>query len=148
MENRYPRQDAWTNQEEETLTKIMLEYIGAGETQLAAFQEASRQIPLRTPEACGFRWNATLRNREYINTQIAKAKQTARELKRKKIPVKKVLTQIIVPQEIYKEIERVQWSQKPITYNTFKITIPNYTTGLLIRRTLKIILLGCRSVSA
>jgi len=54
------RQDAWTNEEDVLLAEVILRYIRDGKTQLDAFKEVGKQLS-RTPAACGFRWNATIR---------------------------------------------------------------------------------------
>jgi len=56
-----PRQDAWTKEEDTLLVEIVLRHIRMGKTQLEAFKEAGEKLD-RTAAACGFRWNATLRN--------------------------------------------------------------------------------------
>lgn len=69
------RQDAWTQEEDQLLGEIVLQYIEEGKTQLQAFSEAGEQLS-RTPAACGFRWNATLR-KQYEN-EIQQAKKNRR----------------------------------------------------------------------
>lgn len=58
------RQDAWSEEEDKVLKEIVLQFIRAGKTQLEAFQHAGESLA-RTPAACGFRWNATIR-KEYL----------------------------------------------------------------------------------
>lgn len=55
-----PRQDAWTKDEDLILAETVLRYIREGKTQLEAFKEVGQRLS-RTPAACGFRWNATIR---------------------------------------------------------------------------------------
>ncbi|MBB6455016.1 RsfA family transcription factor [Salirhabdus euzebyi] len=71
------RQDAWTDEEDVLLAEIVLRFIREGKTQLEAFEEVAKQLS-RTPAACGFRWNATVRK------QYDKAIQMAKEARRKK----------------------------------------------------------------
>lgn len=54
------RQDAWTKDEDLVLAETVLRYIREGKTQLKAFNEVANRLS-RTPAACGFRWNATIR---------------------------------------------------------------------------------------
>lgn len=54
------RQDAWTEDEDILLAETILRYIRQGKTQLDAFQEVAEKLT-RTPAACGFRWNSTIR---------------------------------------------------------------------------------------
>lgn len=57
---RVTRQDAWTKDEDLILAETTLKYIREGKTQLDAFKEVGKTLS-RTPAACGFRWNSTLR---------------------------------------------------------------------------------------
>lgn len=54
------RQDAWSKEEDIILTETVLRHIREGKTQLEAFKEVAKQLS-RTPAACGFRWNASIR---------------------------------------------------------------------------------------
>lgn len=65
------RKDAWTNEEDHILTKVILTSIANGETQLHAFEEVGLALQ-RTSAACGFRWNATVRHR--VKKEIVQAK--------------------------------------------------------------------------
>jgi len=72
-----PRQDAWTKDEDILLAEIVLQHIRDGKTQLEAFKQAGEALS-RTPAACGFRWNATIRKKytEAINLAKKSRKQT------------------------------------------------------------------------
>ncbi|MCP3026221.1 RsfA family transcriptional regulator [Halobacillus sp. A5] len=70
-----PRQDAWKKEEDELLADTVLQYIREGHTQLEAFQEVARQLN-RTPAACGFRWNATVRKNYQKDIRQAKQERT------------------------------------------------------------------------
>lgn len=65
------RQDAWTNEEDDLLAETVLQYIQNGNTQLEAFKEVANKLS-RTPAACGFRWNATIRKKYDTAIQYAK----------------------------------------------------------------------------
>lgn len=65
------RQDAWTKDEDILLADTVLRYIREGKTQLEAFKEVAQKLS-RTPAACGFRWNATIRKQYEQEVQMAK----------------------------------------------------------------------------
>lgn len=66
-----PRQDAWTKDEDILLAETVLHYIREGKTQLEAFKKVAETLS-RTPAACGFRWNATIRKQHAQAIQLAK----------------------------------------------------------------------------
>lgn len=55
------RKDQWTQEDDEQLAEIVIQSVKDGKTQLEAFQIAAEKLG-RTKQACGFRWNKTLRN--------------------------------------------------------------------------------------
>ncbi|MHA6251393.1 RsfA family transcriptional regulator [Oceanobacillus sp. CAU 1775] len=65
------RQDAWTKEEDLLLAETVLQYIKNGKTQLEAFKSVANKLT-RTPAACGFRWNATIRKQYEAGIQEAK----------------------------------------------------------------------------
>ncbi|MBA2174278.1 RsfA family transcriptional regulator [Halobacillus locisalis] len=71
-----PRQDAWKDEEDLLLATTVISYIKEGKTQLEAFQEVANQLK-RTPAACGFRWNATVRKQ--YQEEIQEAKQNRKQ---------------------------------------------------------------------
>ncbi|WP_017728610.1 RsfA family transcriptional regulator [Halalkalibacterium ligniniphilum] len=73
------RQDAWSHEDDVYLAETVLRHITEGSTQLRAFDEVGDELN-RTSAACGFRWNAVVRQR-YV-TQIADAKRERKERKR------------------------------------------------------------------
>ncbi|KYG31885.1 RsfA family transcriptional regulator [Alkalihalobacillus trypoxylicola] len=73
------RQDAWSHEDDVLLADTVLKHIKEGSTQLRAFDEVGDELN-RTSAACGFRWNAVVRNR-YID-QIEQAKKERKERKR------------------------------------------------------------------
>lgn len=77
------RQDAWMHAEDVKLAEIILRHIKEGSTQLAGFAEAG-SILSRTPAACGFRWNSSIRKLYDQELQEAKAIRKARKKKKKK----------------------------------------------------------------
>lgn len=66
------RQDAWSKEEDIILAETVLRHIREGKTQLEAFKEVARQLS-RTSAACGFRWNASIR--QQYQDSIAHAKE-------------------------------------------------------------------------
>src|SRR5690625_3940038 len=77
------RHDSWTSDEDMLLAETVLHYIRSGKTQLDAFKEAAEKLS-RTPAACGFRWNSSLR-KNYLE-EIEAAKKSRKQIK----PEKKV----------------------------------------------------------
>ncbi len=73
------RQDAWSHEDDVLLAETVLTHIREGSTQLRAFDEVGDELN-RTSAACGFRWNAVVRN-QYMK-QIAEAKKERKERKR------------------------------------------------------------------
>ena len=70
------RQDAWTHEDDTILADTTLRHIQEGSTQLAAFAEIAKKLN-RTPAACGYRWNASIR-RQHLE-DISHAKQMRKE---------------------------------------------------------------------
>ena|SRR5699024_5248437 len=73
------RQDAWSHEDDLLLAETVLRHIREGSTQLNAFEEVGDCLN-RTSAACGFRWNAEIRN-QYIQA-IELAKRQRKEKKR------------------------------------------------------------------
>ncbi|MUV39536.1 Prespore-specific transcriptional regulator RsfA [Lentibacillus sp. JNUCC-1] len=74
------RQDAWSHEDDLLLAETVLRHIREGSTQLKAFEEVGDHLN-RTSAACGFRWNAEVRNK-YISA-IDLAKRQRKEKKRR-----------------------------------------------------------------
>ncbi|MEH7379829.1 RsfA family transcriptional regulator [Bacillus sp. JJ1533] len=72
------RQDAWSHEDDLLLAETVLRYIREGGTQLAAFDEVGDKLN-RTSAACGFRWNAEVRNNYEQAIAIAKKQRKARK---------------------------------------------------------------------
>lgn len=75
------RQDAWLQQDDELLAETVLRHVREGSTQLSAFEEVGDALN-RTAAACGFRWNAVVRQ-EYegeLSEAKKERKQTLRVL--------------------------------------------------------------------
>ncbi|MGM8214369.1 RsfA family transcriptional regulator [Bacillaceae bacterium W0354] len=71
------RQDAWSKDEDVLLAETVLRYIREGKTQMKAFEEVGHRLS-RTPQACGFRWNANLR--KHYRKAIDLAKQSRKKI--------------------------------------------------------------------
>ncbi len=65
------RTDSWTEDHDLLLAETVLRYIREGKTQLEAFEDVAEQID-RTPAACTFRWNSTVRQKYEKAVEIAK----------------------------------------------------------------------------
>lgn len=115
------RQDAWTKEEDDLLAETVLQYIKNGNTQLEAFKEVAGKLA-RTPAACGFRWNATIRKQYESAIQYAKeerkkvSSQALRALQASNDPEKNAIESAIqlleqfrskVPEEINEEQEKM-----------------------------------------
>ena len=55
------RKDQWTAEDDQKLASTVLEIVKSGGTQIHAFEVAAQKLS-RTKQACGFRWNKTLRH--------------------------------------------------------------------------------------
>lgn len=73
----------WRREEDQLLKEVVLKTIQDGGTQLKAFAEVGKKLG-RTPGACGFRWNAVLRQMDPISYQEAKRKRVYKQLKKRK----------------------------------------------------------------
>ena len=92
------RQDAWSHEDDLLLAETVLRHIREGSTQLNAFEEVGDALN-RTSAACGFRWNAEVRN-QYINAiDLAKRqrKERKRELAKRQSPVSTSIPNVVPP---------------------------------------------------
>ncbi|EMA6341774.1 RsfA family transcriptional regulator [Bacillus cytotoxicus] len=80
------RQDAWTKEDDFLLAETVLRHIRSGSTQLRAFDEVGDKLN-RTSAACGFRWNAEVRQNYEEAIQLAKKQR--KELKRSEARIEK-----------------------------------------------------------
>ncbi|CQR46939.1 Prespore-specific transcriptional regulator RsfA [Paraliobacillus sp. PM-2] len=74
------RQDAWSHEDDLLLAETVLRHIREGSTQLNAFEEVGDKLN-RTSAACGFRWNAEVRQRYEQAVSIAKRQRKERKRK-------------------------------------------------------------------
>jgi prespore-specific regulator len=73
------RQDAWSEENDLLLAETVLRHVREGSTQLNAFEEVG-DVLNRTASACGFRWNAVVR--EQYEKALALAKKQRKQLLR------------------------------------------------------------------
>lgn len=72
------RQDAWSEENDLLLAETVLRHIREGSTQLNAFDEVGDLLN-RTSAACGFRWNAVVRNQYEQAIELAKRQRKERK---------------------------------------------------------------------
>lgn len=92
------RQDAWMEEDDLVLADTVLRHVREGSTQLNAFEEVGDKLN-RTSAACGFRWNAVVRQQYEKALDLAKKqrKQRHRLLGKEQTGKKKVLYQPQMP---------------------------------------------------
>lgn len=71
------RQDAWTEENDLLLAETVLRHVREGSTQLNAFEEVGDKLN-RTASACGFRWNAVVRDQYEKALDLAKKQRKQR----------------------------------------------------------------------
>ncbi|WP_099158619.1 RsfA family transcriptional regulator [Virgibacillus ndiopensis] len=72
------RQDAWSHEDDLLLAETVLRHIREGSTQLNAFEEVGDKLN-RTSAACGFRWNAEVRQKYDHAIDLAKRQRKERK---------------------------------------------------------------------
>lgn len=95
------RQDAWTEEEDILLASTVLRFIKKGKTQLDAFKLVGEQLS-RTPAACGFRWNASIRHKhtEAINEAKQNRQQSLQHVTNKNMETETIETAIALLEEM------------------------------------------------
>lgn len=73
------RQDAWMEENDILLAETVLRHVREGSTQLSAFEEVGDQLN-RTAAACGFRWNAVVR--QSYEQELEEAKKERKQAMR------------------------------------------------------------------
>ncbi|MDQ0158722.1 RsfA family transcriptional regulator [Alkalibacillus salilacus] len=76
------RQDAWSHEDDLLLAETVLRHIREGSTQLNAFEEVGDALN-RTAAACGFRWNAEVRQNYEKAVDLAKRQRKERKRAKK-----------------------------------------------------------------
>lgn len=92
----------WTEEEDQLLREAVLESIRDGGTQLHAFEKVGRRLG-RTLGACGFRWNAVLRQQDPHSYKEAKRKRVYQQIQKKRSTSVESFTQAIT---LLKQVER------------------------------------------
>ncbi|RST77029.1 RsfA family transcriptional regulator [Siminovitchia acidinfaciens] len=114
------RQDAWTEENDLLLAETVLRHVREGSTQLNAFEEVGDRLN-RTSAACGFRWNAVVRQQYEKALDLAKKqrKQRQRLLGKEQSGKKKLLYQPPVPslQEIQTPVLDESNEDTKLTFN-------------------------------
>ncbi|HLR42225.1 MAG TPA: RsfA family transcriptional regulator [Pseudogracilibacillus sp.] len=90
------RQDAWSHEDDLLLAETVLRHIREGSTQLNAFDEVG-DILNRTSAACGFRWNAEVRNKYVQAIELAKRQRKEKKRQEATRGNKQPLTTVPVP---------------------------------------------------
>lgn len=94
------RKDQWLQQDDDRLAQIVLQAVSEGRSQLAGFQEAAEALG-RTKQACGFRWNKTLR--KIYEKDLENAKSQPKQMMRTHL--KQALTSFDQLSEAYYELK-------------------------------------------
>ncbi len=71
------RQDSWTDENDLLLAETVLRHVREGSTQLNAFEEVGDKLN-RTASACGFRWNAVVREQYEKALDLSKKQRKQR----------------------------------------------------------------------
>jgi prespore-specific regulator len=71
------RQDAWSDEDDLLLAETVLRHVREGSTQLNAFEEVGDELN-RTASACGFRWNAVVREQYEKALDLSKKQRKQR----------------------------------------------------------------------
>lgn len=98
----------WHQEEDQLLKDTVLQSIQNGGTQLEAFAEVGKKLD-RTPGACGFRWNAVLRQNDPAAYREAKRKRVYAHLeKRKELQIDSFQQMIQMLEKVDQERRRLQ----------------------------------------
>ncbi|MXQ55370.1 RsfA family transcriptional regulator [Shimazuella alba] len=89
------RQDAWSSEDDMILAEVTLRHIRDGGTQLSAFEEVAEKLG-RTPAACGFRWNSSVRKNYEAAIQVAKTERQRRSQDRSRYTTPLTLSSVRV----------------------------------------------------
>jgi prespore-specific regulator len=84
----------WTEEEDRILRESVLQSIIQGGTQIEAFEKVGKKLG-RTPGACGFRWNAVLRQKDPDSYSVAKKKRVFRQLRKRKGLTAEAFSQVL-----------------------------------------------------
>lgn len=100
------RQDAWTPDDDMILAEVTLRHIREGGTQLSAFEEVAEKLG-RTPAACGFRWNSSVRKKYEPAIQIAKQQRQKKLQERGRMAVHRSRRESFSSDDMVHSIENI-----------------------------------------
>ncbi|KIL49688.1 RsfA family transcriptional regulator [Jeotgalibacillus soli] len=117
------RQDAWMEEDDLMLADTVLRHVREGSTQLNAFEEVGDKLN-RTSAACGFRWNAVVRQQYEKALDLAKKqrKQRYRLLGKEQGGKKKILYQPPMPTIDDLTTADLPFSEEPISSEAAKVS--------------------------
>ncbi|WP_440895936.1 RsfA family transcriptional regulator [Amphibacillus sp. Q70] len=125
------RQDAWSQEDDLLLAETVLRHIRQGSTQLNAFEEVGDKLN-RTSAACGFRWNAEIR--QNYEQAVAIAKRQRKQNKREQLRQHKksdTATQLYQPQEPVKQKQKSSQTSKQLEQQSIDLEqVIDYLIGL------------------
>ncbi|KHE71699.1 RsfA family transcriptional regulator [Halobacillus sp. BBL2006] len=113
------RQDAWSHEDDLLLAETVLRHIREGSTQLKAFDEVG-DVLNRTSAACGFRWNAEVRQKYEQAVELAKKQRKEKKRKEaKQQPVYQEATRSISyqPEQEEEQIPHLPEKKEAVTYH-------------------------------
>ncbi|MFD2926070.1 RsfA family transcriptional regulator [Halobacillus naozhouensis] len=94
------RQDAWSHEDDLLLAETVLRHIREGSTQLRAFDEVGDLLN-RTSAACGFRWNAEVRQKYEQAVELAKKQRKEKKRSEANMPSPMVVNTFEEEEEEY-----------------------------------------------
>lgn len=130
------RKDSWSSDDDLLLSTTVLDFIKFGKTQLEAFESVSEALN-RTPAACGFRWNNTVR-KLHIHA-IDQAKISRNETRRttqnkfekveKNITLDKVISSLLLIERDYNALKQKVLEQEK-TISEYESKQPSTTSEI------------------
>ncbi|UTR13005.1 RsfA family transcriptional regulator [Evansella sp. LMS18] len=122
------RQDAWSEEDDLLLAETVLRHIREGSTQLKAFDEVGDALN-RTSAACGFRWNAVVRDK--YDDAIKLAKKHRKDRKRQLAYQSKPVAAYSAPQQpepqLFKPAEAMESASVTPTVASVTPTVASVT---------------------
>ncbi|PKR79087.1 RsfA family transcriptional regulator [Halalkalibacillus sediminis] len=104
------RQDAWSHEDDLLLAETVLRHIREGSTQLNAFEEVGDELN-RTAAACGFRWNAEVR--QNYEKAVDLAKRQRKQRKRAQHSQKPRVAKLVETTNEFDQQEQEPWESEP-----------------------------------
>lgn len=94
------RKDTWKPEEDLLLATVILEHIQSGQSQLTAFEKVGEKL-IRTPGACGFRWNSTVRKQ--YEERVQEAKKNKMSNTKRSVPEPQAHSNVQMPRGIVEQ---------------------------------------------